>query len=294
LPLQVKGPLQPKNIEIDGSLSSQFLTGLLIAYSSSHASDVRIRVNDLKSRPYVDLTLKIMRDFGLTVPENKNYQEFYFPAAGHQLSSNQSARIYRVEGDWSGGAFILVAGAIAGEIRVRGLDIHSSQADKAIMKALQAANASMIINKDEIQIGPGSLKAFEFDATDCPDLFPPLVALAAYCQGTTHIKGVRRLAHKESNRGLTLQEEFARMGVKIGLQDDIMLVEGGATLRSSVVHSRHDHRIAMACAVAGLGAKGEITIEGAEAVNKSYPDFYVHLQSLGAKVDIEHSRLRTH
>jgi len=294
LPLQVKGPLQPKNIEIDGSLSSQFLTGLLIAYSSSHATDVRIRVNDLKSRPYVDLTLKIMRDFGLTVPENKNYQEFYFPAAGHQSSSNQSARIYRVEGDWSGGAFLLVAGAIAGEIRVRGLDIHSTQADKAIMQALQAANASMIINEDEIQIGPGSLKAFEFDATDCPDLFPPLVSLAAYCQGTTHIKGIGRLAHKESNRGLTLQEEFARMSVKISLQDDMMLVEGKTALRSSVVHSRHDHRIAMACAVAGLGAKGEITIEEADAVNKSYPDFYVHLQSLGAKVDIEHSPLRTH
>jgi 3-phosphoshikimate 1-carboxyvinyltransferase len=130
----------------------------------------------------------------------------------------------------------------------------------------------------------GRLKAFTFDATDCPDLFPPLVALAACCEGTTVIEGVSRLAHKESNRALTLQEEFGKMGVTIQLVGDKMLIRGGERLKGAVVHSRHDHRIAMACAVAALRAEGPVTIEEAEAIGKSYPDFYEHLQQLGAQI----------
>ena len=167
---------------------------------------------------------------------------------------------YTVEGDWSGGAFLLVAGAIAGPITVRGLDTWSTQADKAIVQALCECGASIETGEEEMRIGPGTMKAFRFDATDCPDLFPPLVALAAYCEGTTVISGVSRLAHKESNRGLTLQEEFGKMGISIDLVGDTMLVRGGL-VRGARVHSRHDHRIAMACAVAALRADGEVTIE---------------------------------
>ncbi|HRA12679.1 MAG TPA: 3-phosphoshikimate 1-carboxyvinyltransferase, partial [Chitinophagaceae bacterium] len=127
---------------------------------------------------------------------------------------------------------------------------------------------------------------FYFDATDCPDLFPPLVALAAYCNGDSTIKGVSRLAHKESNRAITLQEEFGKMGVKIDLTDDIMTVHGGIGVKGATVHSRHDHRIAMACAVAALKAEGETTIEEAGAVKKSYPDFYNDLEKLGADVSL--------
>jgi 3-phosphoshikimate 1-carboxyvinyltransferase len=130
------------------------------------------------------------------------------------------------------------------------------------------------------------LKAFRFDATDCPDLFPPLAALAAYCAGTTEISGVSRLAHKESDRGLTLKEEFGKMGIRIGLDGDVMKVYGGGPVRGATVHSRHDHRIAMACAVAALKAVGPVTIEEADAISKSYPDFYIHLQQLGAQVNI--------
>jgi 3-phosphoshikimate 1-carboxyvinyltransferase len=168
---------------------------------------------------------------------------------------------------------------------VKGLDTASTQADKAIVQALKDSGAAITTLDNALQIGPGGLKAFQFDATDCPDLFPPLVALAAYCEGTTHIDGVSRLAHKESNRGLTLQEEFGKMGVTIELEGDRMMVLGGKGLKGATVHSRHDHRIAMACAVAALRAGGEITIEEAEAINKSYPDFYDHLQQLGAGVN---------
>ncbi|THU39954.1 3-phosphoshikimate 1-carboxyvinyltransferase [Niastella caeni] len=280
LPLQVKGPLQPKNITIDGSLSSQFLTGLLMAYAASNAKGVTITVDNLKSKPYIDLTLAVMKQFGWQV-ENRNYEQFHFSGTTNHKPQTIN---YTVEGDWSGAAFLLVTGAIAGDITVKGLDVQSTQADRAVLQALQACGARLSIQAEQIEIGPGALKAFQFDATECPDLFPPLVALASYCKGTTVIEGAGRLTHKESNRALTLQEEFGKMGVEIELQDDLMLIKGGNGLKGAAVHSHHDHRIAMACAVAALKATGETVISEAHAINKSYPDFYEHIQSLGAVV----------
>ena len=280
LPIKIKGPLKPVDITIDGSLSSQFLTGLLMAYGKAATKPVTITVNNLKSKPYIDLTLQVMQEFGYSVI-NHQYESFEIHPVN--VPSHQPKN-YLVEGDWSGAAFLLVAGAIAGEITIKGLNVFSSQADKAILRALTMSEAVVSIAEDQIVIGPGKLKAFHFDATDCPDLFPPLVALASFCDGTTVIEGVSRLAHKESNRGLTLQEEFGKMGIEITLQDDLMLVKGGTGLKAAIVHSHHDHRIAMACAVAALRAEGETTIEEAEAINKSYPTFYSDLKNLGAVV----------
>jgi len=286
LPLIVQGPLVPANIEVDGSLSSQFLTGLLMAYSAAGAKEVSIKVKDLKSKPYIDLTLDVMKQFGMNVPENKNYKEFVF----HNESTQDSPRQYTVEGDWSGGAFLLVAGTIAGSITIRGLDLSSTQADRKIMDALMNANAAIAMEAKGIQAHPGGLRGFEFDATDCPDLFPPLVALASYCEGETKIQGVRRLKHKESNRAVTLQDEFDLMGVRIVIEDDTMIIHGGI-VKGADVHSHHDHRIAMACAVAALGANSETIIEEAYAVKKSYPDFYNDLKSLGANVSLPFQNL---
>ncbi len=284
LPLSIQGPIVPENIEIDGSLSSQFLTGMLLAYAASNASDVSIKVNNLKSKPYIDLTLDVMKQFGLKVPVNKNFEEFYFEAASHQSAT--TTHHYTVEGDWSGAAFLLVAGAVAGEITVKGLDVYSPQADKAVLQALMDCGCKISIQSEQIEIGPAPLKAFHFNATECPDLFPPLVALAAYCNGKTVIEGTTRLTHKESNRAITLQEEFAKLGVQIDLQDDLMIIHGSKGLTGATVHSRHDHRIAMACAVAALKANADVVIEEAEAINKSYPDFYDHLKLLGANVSL--------
>jgi 3-phosphoshikimate 1-carboxyvinyltransferase len=270
--------LQPADITIDGSLSSQFLTGLLMAYAKACTKPVSIKVNDLKSKPYIDLTLLVMKHFGWNV-ENKNYQEFCFIPA---INDQRSTIHYTVEGDWSGAAFLLVAGAIAGEITVEGLDLNSPQADKAILSALKSAGAKISIDNNKLTIAPATLQAFQFDATDCPDLFPPLVALASYCNGITTIKGVTRLTHKESNRALSLQQEFKKMGVEIDVKEDDMLIKGNTGLTGAKVHSHHDHRIAMACAVAALKAVGETVINDADAINKSYPDFYEHLQKLNA------------
>lgn len=283
LPLKIKGPLSPADIEIDGSLSSQFLTGLLFAYAAANASNKTITVKDLNSKPYVDLTLKLMADFGLKTPVNSNYHSFYFGSQSISSFPNEHIR-YEVEGDWSGGAFLLVAGAIAGNVTVKGLDVFSTQADKQVLQALMQTGAFMGIETEQVQARQNSLKAFHFNATDCPDLFPPLVALASACEGTSVIEGVHRLTHKESNRALTLQEEFSKMGLPIELQDDLMIIRRESKLHGALVSSHHDHRIAMACAVAALIAEGETIIENAEAVNKSYPAFWDHLKKINAGV----------
>lgn len=284
LPLEIKGPLQPKNITVDGSLSSQYLTGLLFAYAAADAKDVSIKVKNLSSRPYVDLTLKVLEAYGLKVPENRNYEEFYFRDS--KVYGQPSTINYTVEGDWSGGAFLLVGSAIAGNVNIKGLDLSSTQADRAVLQALMQAGTNISIRPDEMEIKESKLKAFHFNANDCPDLFPPLVALASYCEGTTVIEGTKRLTHKESNRALTLQEEFGKMGVKIQLQNDQMLIQGNPKLKGEEVSSHNDHRIAMATAVAGLKADKEMIVSGAEAVNKSYPQFWEHIKTLGAKVSL--------
>ncbi len=285
LPLLVKGPLVPKDIQVDGSLSSQFLTGLLMAYSASNASGVTITVQDLKSKPYVDLTLRVLKDFGMKLPLVNNHKQFEFSVKDHQQPVGSMN--YKIEGDWSGAAFLFVAGAISNTITIEGMRSDSVQADIKIVEAIRDAGANLTYDDGKYTVGPAHLKAFEFDATECPDLFPPLVALAAYCDGITRIKGVNRLAHKESNRGLTLQDVFGKMGVEVELVGDLMLVHGGKQVLAAQVHSHHDHRIAMAAAIAALGASGPIIIEAAEAINKSYPEFYNHLKSLGVQLETE-------
>ena len=283
LPLHIRGPLQPANITVDGSLSSQFLTGLLMAFSAAGAEGVEIRVKDLKSKPYIDLTLSVMRSFGMPVPVVKNFESFIFN--GPPVLSGEKLVQYSVEGDWSGAAFLIVAGAISGDIIIKGLQVESVQADRAILQALEAAGGIYSFDKDLLYVQASKLRPFTFDATECPDLFPPLAVLAAYAKGMSVIKGAKRLTHKESNRALTLQEEFEKLGIRIIINEDEMFIEGGGPLHGATTHSHHDHRIAMAMAVAALGATGPVVIEDAEAINKSYPAFYTDLQLLEARVE---------
>jgi 3-phosphoshikimate 1-carboxyvinyltransferase len=287
LPLQVQGPLNPRNIDIDGSLSSQFLTGLLMAYAASDSEGVSITVKNLKSKPYIDLTLQVIKQFGLKTPVNKNYEEFLFPVLAQNGTKQKDDTVhYAVEGDWSGAAFLLVAGAIAGAVEVKGIHNTSTQADKKIIDALLDAGAEVEVSDDRVSVSRKNLEAFDFNATDCPDLFPPLVALAAHCKGITRIRGLRRLKHKESDRGLTLKEEFTKLSTQIDLNDDEMLVHGngGIFVKNRILNSHHDHRIAMACAVACIAGDFDVQIRHAEAVNKSYPDFWQHMIKLGALI----------
>ena len=276
IPLTIEGPIVGGYCEIDGSVSSQLLTGLLMALPLA-AGNSEIRVNNLKSKPYIDMTIQILKSFGISV-ENRDYS--LFRIQGNQKYIPQS---YTVEGDWSGGAFLLVAGAINGQLCVRGLRSDSMQSDKLIVNALENAGAHIISGENQIEITRSELKAFEFDATESPDLFPPLVALASYCEGISTIKGVSRLIYKESDRAKALQEEFSKMGIKIEINDDLMFVIGGKP-QGARVESHDDHRIAMAIAVASLGATGKVSIRDSQCVAKSYPGFFDDLRHVGAVV----------
>lgn len=276
LPVSIKGPLEGGQAEIEGSLSSQLLSGLLMALPNAPGDSV-IKVRNLKSKPYIDMTIEILNDFG-TVVENIDYEMFRIPGGQKFI-----AREYTVEGDWSGGAFLLIAGAINGHLRVTGLHTSSKQSDMAVLDALSKAGANYEIGDRYIEVSRSDLVAFEFDATESPDLFPPLVALASYCRGKTAIKGVSRLIHKESNRAEALVSEFVKMGIEIETEGDWMKITGGQ-IRGAKVSSYGDHRIAMAAAVAAIGADGEIVIDNPECVAKSYPGFFEDLKKAGADI----------
>ena len=275
VPVVVKGPFKGGTVKIDGSASSQVLTGLLIAAPCA-LSPVTFHVSDLKSRPYVDITTGMIHDFGVVV-ENTDYEQFVVPAPQKYISKS-----YSVEGDWSGAAFFLVAGAIAGEVMVTNLNFQSKQADKAILTAIKNSGAELLVEQDRVSVKKSKLKAFRFDATHCPDLFPPLVVLAAACDGISQIRGVSRLRAKESDRATSLQQEFGKLGLYISLEGDNMLIKGNS-LNGGKVFSHNDHRIAMACAVAGLTANKPVFIDKAEAVNKSYPEFFEDLKKITVK-----------
>jgi len=276
LPLTIQGPIVGGSCEIDGSVSSQLLTGLLMALPLA-AKKSEIKVNNLKSKPYIDMTIQILKSFGITI-QNTDYNKFSIPGNQKYIPHN-----YTVEADWSGGAFLLVAGAINGHLTIHGLRTDSMQSDMAIIKALKKAGAVMKISENQIEISKSKLKAFEFDATESPDLFPPLAALASYCEGVSNIKGVSRLIYKESDRAKTLKEEFGKMHIKIEIKDDLMFITGGQP-QGAHVESHDDHRIAMAIAVAALGAKDRVYIRDSQCVAKSYPGFFDDLRNLGAVV----------
>jgi 3-phosphoshikimate 1-carboxyvinyltransferase len=266
LPITVQGPLAGGLAIIDGSMSSQVLTGLLMAAPRAK-SDVALIVNNLNSRPYIDITLALMREFGIEV-ENNGYEQFRIKA-GQEYQPG----VYRVEGDWSGAAFLLVAGAIGGSVEVDNLNPRSYQADKDILNALLRAGAYVSIRESSMLVKKDKLRGFDFDATHCPDLIPPLVALAACCQGQSTFVGADRLRVKESDRAATLQQEFAKLGIEINVDGNLMVVHGG-DIRPADTHSHGDHRIAMAVAVASLAGSGPVNVDGAESVAKSYPDFW--------------------
>ena len=251
------------------------LTGFLIALPLAK-HDTILHVKDLKSKPYIDMTIGIMDDFGVLV-EHDNYQEF-------RVRSGQkyTPRAYTIEGDWSGAAFLLVAGALGGDVRVNNLAAESNQADVAILQAIKDAGAVVSTEQNSVSVEKMELNAFSFDATECPDLFPPLVALAAHCDGNSIITGVSLLKHKESDRAAVLKKEFAKLGTEIELDGDIMVVKGG-TLKGGKMHANNDHRIAMAGACAAILAKEPVEIENPECIAKSYPGFYDDFNEISKK-----------
>jgi 3-phosphoshikimate 1-carboxyvinyltransferase len=276
-PVRVRGPLRGGNAAVDGSLSSQFLSGLLMALPLAGA-DSALEVRNLKSRPYIGMTLRILGDCGIRV-DHENYERFTIPG-GQKYEIGR----YEVEGDWSAAAPLFVAAAVGGKIRVSGLRADSLQADRRILDALGAAGAGVRRFPDGATVEQGDLRAFSFDATDAPDLLPPLAALACHCAGTSQLKGASRLRHKESDRAAVLSEELRRLGGRVTALGDFLEIRGGQ-LQGGTVRSHGDHRIAMALAAAAVAARGPVDIEDAECVAKSYPGFFEDLASVGVRID---------
>ena len=276
LPLTVKGPLRGGRAVVDGSTSSQFVSGLLMALPRAESNSV-LEVRNLTSIPYVELTLRMLAEFGVAVA-HEGFRTFRIP--GRQTYAGSE---YRVEGDWSGAAFLLTAAALAGSVRVTGLDPGSSQPDRRILDVLDEAGATVRISDAGVEVARNPLRSFEIDAAHCPDLVPVLVPLAARARGLSVIGGADRLASKESDRANALIREFGSLGVDIHAKQGCLLVRGGA-IRAGRVNSHGDHRIAMALAVAGLAAEGPVAIDGAECVRKSYPGFFEVLRTLGGKL----------
>ncbi|HUU03080.1 MAG TPA: 3-phosphoshikimate 1-carboxyvinyltransferase [Myxococcota bacterium] len=277
LPVVLRGALRGGHLLLDASITSQFLSGLLMALPLCW-EDSSIEVSRLHSIPYVRMTLELCEHFGISIGANQDYTCFEIP--GRQ---EYRAGCYDVEGDFSGAAFMLVAGAVAGSVVVKRLDSGSLQADRAILDALVRAGARVEEGEDFVSIEASTLRSFSFDATECPDLFPPLVALACSCSGTTEITGVGRLRHKESDRAQALVEEFSKLGASIDLNGDQMRVSG-TILAGGTVDSHDDHRIAMACAIGALRSRDGVKIRGPECVSKSYPDFFENLSAIGVEL----------
>jgi len=276
-PVRVKGPIRGGRVSVDGSGGSQVLTGLLMALPTVNDDSV-IEVRNLKSIPYVEMTLSILRDSGITVT-NDNFETF--KVKGSQKYSMSECHI---EGDWSGASFFLVAGAICGDVEIEGLNTGSLQADRVILDVLKKAGAGIDISTGAVKVFKNKLKCFEFDLTHAPDLFPPVFVLACSAEGESILKGVGRLKHKESSRAEVFKNEFSKVGARVEISGDFMKVSGG-NIEGGKVFSHGDHRIAMAASILALNSNSEIIVEGSESVRKSYPGFFDDLGSLGGIVN---------
>ena len=272
LPITVQGPLRGGETDVEAYVSSQFLTGLLMSLPLAEG-DTILHVEQPNSLPDRAVTVDLASKFRIRM-EHNGFREFFIPGGQHY----HPAKLH-IEGDWSSAAFMLVAGAIAGEVTAKRMNTLSLQADLAIIQALTKAGAVIITTPDEITVRKRELTGFDFDATQRPDLFPILAVLGANCEGTTHIRGVNRLVYKESNRAEAIVSEYTKLGMDVALEDDVMTVRGGS-LSGGTIDSCNDHRIAMAAAIAALAASGPVTITNAQAVTKSYPRFWDDLDSI--------------
>jgi 3-phosphoshikimate 1-carboxyvinyltransferase len=277
LPFKLNGEMVSADVTIDGSQSSQFISGLLMALPMVKGTS-RLQVLDLNSVPYVRMTLNTLKAFGIAI-EQQNFEHFIIPGDQKYLPAD-----YTIEGDWSSASYWLVASALGADLSVRGLSMSSMQADKKILDAFVNAGCSVIHTSDGLMIKGEKRHAFEFDATHCPDLFPALVTFASLTSGETKIHGLKRLKHKESDRGVVLKSEFAKLGIRIELIEDTMLIHGNNQFNGSIVSSHGDHRIAMCLAIAGKFASSSVTIYHPECVSKSYADFWDHLDFLSGNL----------
>lgn len=296
VPLTISGKLEGGKVTVSGAGGSQLISGLLMALPLLQ-EDTVIRLTGPKSIPYLFITMDVLKAFGVKIwcdmeggpefAESQDWNDCTEIVLHIKGGQSYKATDMDIEGDWSSAANFLVAGAIFGKVNVSGLDTKSLQADLSIMDILMEAGASLSQMGDDdprgvIHVQKAPLNAFDVDANNCPDLFPVAAVLAAFCQGTSRIAGVGRLANKESDRAQAILSMLVQLGVKARISGDKMIIEGhslaqrcltGHLLKGGNYTSSHDHRMVMALKVAELGADGPIVIDDIECVSKSFPTF---------------------
>ena len=296
IPLSLKGPLKPGRADISGKHGSQIISGLLMALPFAERNSTLV-VHEPKSIPYMFITLEVLKKFGIkTGNEMLGGRDFLESDGDWSLCTEMVFKVkggqkfkaadIDLEGDWSAAANFIVAGAVFGKVELQGLDTTSLQADLSIMDILMDAGASLSQtdgDRGNITVQRAPLKSFNVDASNCPDLFPIISVLAAFCEGTSRLAGVGRLANKESDRAKAIIGMLTQMGVKAWVEGDEMFIEGktyvqrllsGELLHGGAYTSHHDHRMVMALKVAQFGADGPITIDDEACVAKSFPQFH--------------------
>ena len=270
LPLKAKGTIIAGDYVVDGSESSQYISGLLMTLPLCSGNST-LTVTNPTSIPYIDITLKVMADFDVQV-DHETYIQYNIP--GDQLYFLDDLQ-YSVEGDYSGAAFWVVYGLLNGGISISNLNQHSVQADAAILEIVKMIGGKFTWENGILKVQPPvKLLPFNFDATHCPDLFPALVVLAAGIIGKSTIAGLNRLIHKESDRKAVILEEFSNLGLEMKIESNTLQIFGTGKLSSNSVRSHNDHRIAMSFAIASVLTDNGIEISDPNCVNKSYPNFW--------------------
>lgn len=279
LPLKVKGSLKPSVYEIEGNISSQFITGLMFTLPLLNGDSTIKIIGELESKGYIDLTIDVLKQYGIEI-ENNNYQEFVIK--GNQKYTPQD---YRVEGDYSQVAFFIVAGLLGGEVTCLDMKKDSLQGDKVIIDIARSMGANIEVLDDKIIVHPSRTYGAVVDAAQCPDLVPAIAALAAVSEGETRIINAERVRIKESDRLKAMCTELNKIGADVAETKDGLIIKGKFMLEGGVVDGWNDHRIVMALAVVASKCMGDLTIEGSEAITKSYPTFFKDFKKLGGEVD---------
>ena len=284
-PLHLSGKLQWGEYEIAGNISSQFITGLLFALPILNG-DSKIRlIPPVESKSYLDITISALRKFGIEIEEKENL---------YIIKGNQkyiSPKELWVDGDWSNSSFFLCAGALnENGVTVTGLNINSPQGDKKILDILKSMGADVIINNDEITVKKKDLKGIVVDASDIPDAVPIISVVATMCEGETKIINAQRLRIKESDRIESVVKMLESVGAKIDETDDGMIIKGVRSLLGGIVEGYNDHRIVMSAAILSSLCESEVTITDAQAVEKSYPDFFADFNKMGGNANVINDR----
>ncbi len=280
MPFVMNGTLKGGDYVLEGDISSQFITGLLFALPLCSGNSVIRLASKLESKPYADMTVEALSRFGITIDESedKDGLPVYRIRGGQKYRSADVS----VEGDYSQAAFYFAANALGSEIKVDNLSEKSVQGDKKILEIIGGISYNKINDS-----GLRRLPAFSADVSDIPDLVPILAVLGCFTDGTSRITGAKRLKIKESDRLEAIASALGNIGGKITVKDDSLEIEPVTGFHGGVIDGCNDHRIVMASAIASTMADGEITITGAEAVAKSYPDFWTDFASLGGNIEFE-------